>query len=96
MLHQLLEQRLRAAVTRVVSDADPANILVRPAADPQFGDYQSNALMGIAKERRLNPRQLAADVVTQLDVADLCAAVAVAGPGFLNFRLQPSALADVL
>ncbi len=69
---------------------------MRPAADTQFGDYQSNALMAAAKARKLNPRQLATDVVAQLDVADLCEPVEIAGPGFLNFRLKPGALADVL
>ena len=50
-------------------------------------------LIGIAKERKLNPRQLATDVVAKLDVAGLCEPVEIAGPGFLNFRLKPAAVA---
>ena len=38
-------------------------------SDPKFGDYQSNALMSLAKTRKLNPRQLATDVVAKLDVS---------------------------
>ncbi|HTH48924.1 MAG TPA: arginine--tRNA ligase, partial [Candidatus Limnocylindria bacterium] len=96
MLHLSLESRLRAAVTAVLPGAGTANVLVRPAADPKFGDYQSNALMALAKERKLNPRQLAADVVAKLEVGDLCEPVEIAGPGFLNFRLKPGALTAVL
>ncbi len=53
-------------------DADVAAVLVRPCPDPKFGDYQTNALMSLAKARKLNPRQLAADVVAKLQVGDCC------------------------
>jgi len=96
MLHRLIEQRLQSAVAAVLPDADLTQVLVRPCPDPKFGDYQANAVMSLAKARRLNPRQLAVDVVTRLDVADWCEPVAVAGPGFLNFRLRPAAVANCL
>lgn len=94
--HKFIEQRLQQAVTAVLPDADVTAVLVRPCPDPKFGDYQTNALMSLAKARKLNPRQLAADVVAKLDVADACAPVEIAGAGFLNFRLKPEALAQVL
>ena len=77
-------------------DADVSSVLVRPCPEPKFGDYQSNALMGLAKRDQLNPRELAAQVVEQLDVADCCEPVEIAGPGFLNFRLKTAALSDAL
>ena len=40
-----------------------------PLPGPAFGDYQTNALMALAKARKMNPRQLAAEVVARLDVA---------------------------
>ena len=52
--------------------------------------------MALAKARKLNPRQLAADVVAKLDVGDCCEKVEIAGAGFLNFRLKPAALAQAL
>src|SRR5258706_3696096 len=94
--HKIIEQRLRAAVKAVLPEADTAAVLVRPCPDPKFGDYQSNALMGLAKARKLNPRQLAADVVGKLDLADVCEKVEIAGAGFLNFRLKPEALNGAL
>jgi arginyl-tRNA synthetase len=95
-LHALLEQRLRTAVAAVLPDADLASILVRPCLDPKFGDYQTTALMVLAKARKLNPRQLATQVVEKLQVADCCDGVEIAGPGFINFRLKLAALAEAL
>ena len=93
--HKQIESRLQAAVRAVLPDADVSSVLVRPC-DPKFGDYQSNALMALAKARKLNPRQLATDVLAKLDVADVCEKVEIAGAGFLNFRLQNAVLAASL
>jgi arginyl-tRNA synthetase len=94
--HKLIEQRLQQAVQALLPDADVANVLVRPCPDPKFGDYQTNALMSLAKARKLNPRQVAADVVAKLEVGDCCEKLEIAGVGFLNFRLKPGALAQAL
>jgi arginyl-tRNA synthetase len=94
--HKLIEQRLQQAVTAVMPDADVAIVLVRPCPDPKFGDYQTNALMSLAKSRKINPRQLASDVIAKLEVGDCCEKVEIAGAGFLNFRLKPAALAETL
>ena len=96
MLHKLIEQRLHAAMQAVLPDAPLEGIQVRPCPDPKFGDYQSNALMALAKARRLNPRQLATAVAARLEVAEWCEPVEVAGAGFLNFRLHPAAIATAL
>ncbi len=96
VLHKLLEQQLHPAVAAVLPDANLDIIQVRPCPDPKFGDYQCNSLMSLAKERKLNPRQLATDVLAKLDVSAWCEKVDIAGAGFLNFRLKTSVLADTL
>ena len=96
MLHLALESRLQAAVSALYPGIVVDSIRVRPASDSKFGDYQSNALMALARERKVNPRQLATDVVARMDVTDWCEPVEIAGPGFLNFRLRPGALESVL
>jgi arginyl-tRNA synthetase len=96
VLYRILENKLQQAVLAVLPDATTAAILVRPCPDPKFGDYQTNALMALAKARKINPRQLATEVASKLDIADLCQPVEVAGAGFLNFRLKPSAIAAAL
>jgi arginyl-tRNA synthetase len=92
MLLPELLSRLRAAVAAVLPDAAPDEVVLRPC-EPRFGDYQCTSLMTLAKARKLNPRQLAADVAARLDVAGLCGPPEVAGAGFLNFRLADAALA---
>ncbi|HKI71189.1 MAG TPA: arginine--tRNA ligase [Verrucomicrobiae bacterium] len=96
MIHQLLQDRLQEAARQVLPEADVSSLLVRPCPDPKFGDYQCTALILLAKERKLSPRQLAADVLARLDVGEWCEKVELAGAGFINFRLKTSALAQAL
>jgi len=77
-----------AAVTGLRAPA-----LVRPSADPRFGDYQANGIMALAKQVKANPRQLADKVVSGLDLSDLCERPEAAGPGFINLRLKPGFVA---
>jgi arginyl-tRNA synthetase len=93
--HKQIESKLQAAVRAVLPDADVSAVLVRPC-DPKFGDYQANALMSLAKTRKLNPRLLATDTLAKLDVSELCDKMEIAGAGFLNFRLKNSVLAQTL
>src|ERR1035437_7235599 len=90
-----IELKLQAAVREILPDADVSTVLVRPC-DPKFGDYQSNALMSLAKVRKLNPRQLATDTLAKFDVSDICEKVEIAGAGFLNFHLKNSVLSLTL
>jgi len=62
--------------------------MVRPTADPRFGDYQANCAMPLAKVINRPPREVAAQLVQGLDVADICETVDIAGPGFINLRLR--------
>jgi arginyl-tRNA synthetase len=94
-VHERLAARVRDALAEVAGrpDVDPQ---VRPCANPEHGDYQSNAAMGLAKELRRNPREIAQAMVDKLDLADLCEPPTLAGPGFLNLRLRDDFLASQL
>ncbi len=96
MLNRSIEDALRTAVRAVVPDAKLEAVQVRPCPDPKFGDYQSSAVMSLAKERKMNPRQLATDIVGKLDLSPWCEKVEIAGPGFLNFRLKSAAIEEAL
>ena len=96
MLNRSIEDALRTAVRAVVPDAGLDAVQVRPCPDPKFGDYQSSAVMSLAKERKTNPRQLATEIVAKLDVSPWCEKVEIAGPGFLNFRLKPATIEETL
>jgi arginyl-tRNA synthetase len=91
---ELLSVRLRDALT--ACELDPARGEVAQAADTRFGDYQANAAMVLAKEKKTNPRQLATDILAKLDVSGLAAAPEIAGAGFMNFRLEDSFIAAAI
>ncbi len=80
----------------VAPEVDTRSVQIRPATDPKFGDYQCNSLIQLARELKTNPRQLATQVVSHLDVSDICTVPEIAGPGYLNFRVLPPALARLL
>ncbi|MBL4581586.1 MAG: arginine--tRNA ligase [Gammaproteobacteria bacterium] len=92
-LKQILNQQVGAALSEVsgLADCDP-NVIT--ASKPEFGDYQSNGVMSIAKKAGSNPRQLANDVVEKMtaDANPLIERFEVAGPGFINIHLSDSAL----
>lgn len=93
-LREILAARLRRALE--AAGLDPARGDISAAADTRFGDYQSNAAMVLAKERRSNPRQLAGEIIAHLDVEGISAAPEVAGAGFVNFRLEAGFLSERL
>jgi len=96
MIRHFIQQRVQEATRKLMPDAEFSASSVVPCADARFGDYQWNGVMGLAKERGLNPRQLAAELAPRIAVAEWCGAVELAGAGFLNCRVNPEALSAVL
>ncbi len=68
--------------------------MIRPCADPKFGDYQANGIMAVAKRLKQNPRAIAEKVIAQLKVTGVSEPPTVAGAGFINFRLKPGFVAE--
>ena len=91
-LDQLAEKALRDALG---PDAEGAKALLRPA-DPAHGDYQINGAMPLAKRLKRPPRELAAPVAEALAREEAVASAEVAGPGFINLRLDPAWVAQQL
>lgn len=91
-----LKERFRAALVGLVDDPTELLELIRPSQDPKFGDYQANFAMSLGKRLRRPPREVAAEVVGRLDVADLCQSPEIAGPGFINLRVKDDWLIDRL
>jgi len=78
----------RAARTLGAPD-DVAPILERPR-DPSFGDWATNLAMTLAKPLGKKPRDIAEALIAAMDTATVgVTAAEIAGPGFLNFRLDP-------
>ena len=92
-LRALIEQgiaNLRAQGTLPADVAAPDFVVERPK-DRSHGDFASNVAMTLAKAARSNPRAVAQALIDALPANDDIAAVEIAGPGFLNFRLSPAA-----
>ena len=93
-VRELLASRLRDALTACGLDSARAD--ASQAADARFGDYQANVAMVLAKEKKTNPRQLASEILSKIDVTGLAATPEIAGAGFINFRLENSFLSKAL
>jgi arginyl-tRNA synthetase len=93
MLLPELKQRFRTALTGLVEHPDDYLDQIRRSQDPKFGDYQANLAMPLAKLLGRKPREIAAEIVERLDVADLCQSPEIAGPGFINLRIKDDWLA---
>ena len=103
-LFEELHTHLGSAMERAFEAARPAGAPLDPqleaASKPEFGDFQANGALALAKPLKLAPRQVAAGVVAQLEAdpafAALCLPPAIAGPGFINLTLRPEVLAAEL
>jgi arginyl-tRNA synthetase len=86
-----LDLALRQAIKDALNlDADPQ---LGPSQNANFGDYQSNAAMALAKSLGQKPRAVAEQIKSKLDLGDIASEISIAGPGFINIRLSPTWLA---
>lgn len=93
-LHQLVAAEVEQAFSANGLTDQP--IILQPAKNRDFGDYQINGVMGAAKKNRQNPRELAQKVADALQQNPLIATAEVAGPGFINLKLRPEKLAQYI
>jgi arginyl-tRNA synthetase len=89
----MIEQAIARAVATLAPDADAAGVVVERPKQASHGDYASNAAMTLAKRARRNPRELAVLIATTLSesLQGTVEKVEIAGPGFINVFLTPSA-----
>ena len=93
-LSQTLSNQIQAAFTAAGIADSP--IILQPAKNAEFGDFQINGVMGAAKKLKQNPRELAQKVADELSGKGAFASAEVAGAGFVNLRLSPEFLAKQL
>ncbi len=91
-LSQLVAQALQALPAGTLSaPVDPSVIVIERTRDASHGDYACNVALRLAKNASRSPRALAEAIIAALPPSPLLAAVEVAGPGFLNFRVTRAA-----
>src|ERR1700693_3964735 len=88
---QGLAQRVHDAIVASFGpdfgDADP---VIRPSS---FADFQANVALPLGKRLGRPPREVAAELASRLDVADVCEPPEVSGPGFINFPVPEARIA---
>lgn len=93
-IQNLLSDKIKHAM--IAAGAPPeCDALIKQSAKAQFGDYQANGIMAVAKKMGINPRQLAEKVVVQLAIEDIADKIEIAGPGFINIFLKSDFIANL-
>jgi arginyl-tRNA synthetase len=97
-LAELLKTTASAVLAQRGLDAAalPPTVTVERPRNPEHGDYASNLALQLGKKVGANPRELAGWLAEALAQADGIASAEVAGPGFINMRLEASAQAKVV
>ena len=93
-----LEAQLREAMQRAFPEVDARlDPQLAPASKPEFGDFQANGALPLAKPLKQAPRQIAGAIVEALQAdpafTALCLEPQIAGPGFINLTIRPECLA---
>ncbi|KAJ8907879.1 hypothetical protein NDN08_007983 [Rhodosorus marinus] len=96
-----IKTRIEKAVVKALGEAfgdvgKGAKPMVTNATRAEFGDYQCNAAMGLAKKLKQKPRDVAGKMLDALDLSSFCETPSIAGPGFLNIKLKNSFIEDRL
>jgi len=86
--------KLKQQINQLIADAlakasiKVETVSVTDATKPEFGDYQFNGIMPLAKPLKRNPREIALEVAALIDTEGMISKVEVAGPGFINIWLD--------
>ena len=83
-----------AHASRSLGAPDDISPVVERPRDPSFGDWTTNVALTLAKPLGKKPRDIATALIAAMDLPKINVASAeIAGPGFINFRMQQAALA---
>ncbi len=93
-IKSILKDKINTAFTNL--NITPKTLEVNEATKKEFGDYQYNGAMALAKELKKNPREIATALANELQKEDIFEKVEVAGPGFINLTLTNEFLASNL
>lgn len=88
LLEQWLNARFETVFGTVPAQTGTIRLTVAPATRPEFGDYQCNDALALAKTLKQPPRTIAEQLLADADLPPVAANAEVAGPGFLNFTLD--------
>lgn len=91
----IIDQELRSITAELEGFGPDFDPVVRPA-DPKFGDFQANGVLGHAKRNKANPRELGQKLIEAIQASGKfdpeLFELSLAGPGFINFKLTTAYL----
>lgn len=96
LLKDLVTRAVQAAVGSGALPEVSIDVQIELPKKPEHGDFATNAAMVLASQAKCNPRQVAQAIIDHMPEDPLLAAVEIAGPGFINFRLSQDWLAQVI
>jgi arginyl-tRNA synthetase len=100
MVQKFFNMKIVQDLKKIIVDAGeklglpiiPEEIKIEHPADINFGDYSTNIAMMLAKQEKLNPRELAEKIKSTIGENEVLEKIEVAGAGFINFYLKPEYL----
>ena len=95
-MKDILIEKLGSTLTRL--NYPEIDIIIEHPKNPEHGDFSTNTAMMLAKPLGKSPRIIADAIVTDLNVTntDFFDEISIAGPGFINFKLNKSTVTDQL
>ncbi len=94
-IRQTLDSHISKTMAEISGEPD-CMALVNHSKTSQFGDYQVNGVMALAKRLGQNPRQLAQKLIDKLELGAIAEKIELAGPGFINIFIDPGFLTKEL
>ncbi|XWK88482.1 MAG: arginine--tRNA ligase [Phormidium sp.] len=91
-IEQLKTNFQKALIAAFGTDYAEVDPMLVSASNPKFGDYQSNAALGLSKQLKQSPRAIAEKIIQHLEIAEICLTPEIAGPGFINLTIKPEYL----
>lgn len=92
--------KIKSQLSKIIENAlknaniEADDVVISDASKPEFGDYQFNGVMKLAKILKQNPREIAEKLLEQIDTTGVIAKVEIAGPGFINIWLNDAWLGE--
>jgi arginyl-tRNA synthetase len=90
-----LQKKIKAALDKLGIEFDINNIVIELSRDQAHGDYATNVAMQLTRLLKKNPRVLAQELIDNLDL-EYIDKIEIAGPGFINFFMSTSFLAQII
>lgn len=72
------------------------NVVLSVSSRPEFGQFQYNGAMGLAKKYKTNPREVAQKIIDELNKYEIFENINIAGPGFINISYSKKYLTEYL